>query len=560
MVKLEYPVIDLTADDHDGEPAAQRRRVQVEPDHLLCPITREMFRDPVMVMESGHTYERKAIERHLQNDRTDPLTRARIDTAPVTNMNTRNAVQAWLDENPGITPDGWSSREMLPPQRVATNLSSLSPPAEADLPERIRVLVQMRREIRRLEMIRELRRSEADSSEMIMPLREPRHTRTVRPDRRTQRPTMSPTSNFTISSSTPRRRGRSAAPTRSPDPSMECHRPDLEVLREWRESCPELRDLWRGDDVGRWYGVTWSSDGRVTELHLDGMRLSGQLPRLDGLTLLREVDLTNNRLSGPILEKLFEGLTALWYVNLSGNQLSGPIPEKLFEGLTSLRMVNLARNRLSGPIPEKLFEGLTSLQRVSLPTNQLSGAIPEKLFEGLTSLQDVDLCSNQLSGPIPEKLFEGLTSLQEVRLLGNLLSGPIPAKLFEGLTSLQRVAFSTNLLSGPIPEKLFEGLTSLRWVRLTRNRLSGPIPAKLFEGLTSLQYVDFGNNQLSGPIPEKLFEGLTSLQTVGLRGNQLVGPIPETLFEGLTSLKHVYTLSNQLMGSIPERLRAVVML
>ena len=559
MVKLEYPVIDLTADDHDGEPAAQRRRVQVEPDHLLCPITREMFRDPVMVMESGHTYERKAIERHLQNDRTDPLTRARIDTAPVTNMNTRNAVQAWLDENPGITPDGWSSREMLPPQRVATNLSSLSPPAEADLPERIRVLVQMRREIRRLEMIRELRRSEADSSEMIMPLREPRHTRTVRPDRRTQRPTMSPTSNFTISSSTPRRRGRSAAPTRSPDPSMECHRPDLEVLREWRESCPELRDLWRGDDASHWQGVTWS-DRRVTRLRLTIKRLSGELPRLEGLTSLQAVDLSNNQLSGPIPDRLFEGLTSLQLVWLNNNKLSGPIPEKLFEGLTSLENVHLNNNQLSGPIPAKLFEGLTSLQTLHISCNQLSGPIPEKLFEGLTSLQTVNLYDNQLSGPIPEKLFEGLTSLQEVYLGNNQLSGPIPEKLFEGLTSLQTVDLHYNQLSGPIPEKLFEGLTSLWTVNLNCNQLSGPIPAKLFEGLTSLQYVDFGNNQLSGPIPEKLFEGLTSLQTVGLRGNQLVGPIPETLFEGLTSLKHVYTLSNQLMGSIPERLRAVVML
>ena len=454
MVKREHAVIDLTADDHDGEPAAQRRRVQVEPDHLLCPITREMFRDPVMVLESGHTYEREAIEQHLKNHRTDPLTRARIDTAPVTNMNTRNAVQAWLDENPGVTPDGWKTREVLPPQRVATNLSSLSPPAEADLPEqRIRVLEQMRREIRRLVMIRELRRSEADSSEMLMPLREPRHTRTVRPDRRTQRPTMSPTSNFTISSSTPRRRGRSAAPTRSPDPSMEYHRPDLEVLCEWRESCPELRDLWRGDDAGLWDGV-WLSNGRVTRLTLSNKQLSGQLPRLDGLTSLREVD-------------------------LHGNQLSGPIPEKLFEGLTSLWTVNLSCNRLSGPIPEKLFEGLTSLEEFWLSNNELSGAIPEKLFDGLTSLGVVNLYSNQLTGPIPEKLFEGLTSLEVVRLYGNRLSGPIPEKLFEGLTSLERVDLSTNRLSCPIPEKLFEGLTSLRRVDLCSNQLLGSIPERL---------------------------------------------------------------------------------
>ena len=83
---------------------------------------------------------------------------------------------------------------------------------------------------------------------------------------------------------------------------------DSQVLRAWRESCPELRDLWRGDDASHWQGVTWS-DGRVTELRLTNKRLSGELPRVDGLTSLREVDLCGNQLSGPIPEKLFEGLT-----------------------------------------------------------------------------------------------------------------------------------------------------------------------------------------------------------------------------------------------------------
>ena len=368
-----HPAIGLTADEHDGEPAAQMRRLQKEPDHLLCPITREMFRDPVFLVGSGHTYERKAIEQHLRNDRTDPLTRARIGTAPVTNRIARNAVQAWLDENPGVTPDGWTSREMPPPQ--------------------------------------------------------------------------------------PR--------------GAEYHRPDLEILREWRESCPELRDLWRGDDASHWQGVTWS-DRRVTRLRLTIKRLSGELPRLEGLTSLQAVDLSNNQLSGPIPDRLFEGLTSLQLVWLNNNKLSGPIPEKLFEGLTSLQVVELSNNQLSGPIPEKLFEGLTSLRRVSIGHSQLSGPIPEKLFEGLTSLVVVFLNNNQLSGPIPEKLFEGLTSLVAVWLNNNQLSGPIPEKLFEGLTSLQYVFLNNNQLSGPIPEKLFKGLKWLRRVNLSGNQVSRP--------------------------------------------------------------------------------------
>ena len=44
-----------------------------EPEHLVCPITLFMFRDPVMTT-TGQTYERSAIEKHLQTKTTDPLT------------------------------------------------------------------------------------------------------------------------------------------------------------------------------------------------------------------------------------------------------------------------------------------------------------------------------------------------------------------------------------------------------------------------------------------------------------------------------------------------------
>ena len=344
-----HPAIGLTADEHDGEPAAQMRRLQKEPDHLLCPITREMFRDPVFLVGSGHTYERKAIERHLRSSQFDPISNIPVMSKQlITNWSMRSAVEACLDENPGVTPDGWTSREMLPPQ--------------------------------------------------------------------------------------PR--------------GAEYHRPDLEILREWRESCPEPRDLWRGDDASHWQGVTWS-DRRVTRLRLTIKRLSGELPRLEGLTSLQAVDLSYNQLSGPIPDRLFEGLTALQEVRLYGNQLSGVIPERLFEGLTSLREVDISYNQLSGPIPEKLFEGLTALQTVYLSRNQLTGPIPEKLFEGLTSLRRVSIGHSQLSGPIPEKLFEGLTSLEYVFLNNNQLSGPIPEKLFKGLKRLRRVNLSGNQVSRP---------------------------------------------------------------------------------------------------------------
>jgi len=116
MVKREHPEIDLAAGEVDGEHVVQRRRSQVEPDHLLCPITRDMFRDPVILIESGHTYEKAAIQHHLRLRRTDPRTNVRVQSIALsTNMAIRMAVDAWLADNPGVTPDGWDNRELLAP-------------------------------------------------------------------------------------------------------------------------------------------------------------------------------------------------------------------------------------------------------------------------------------------------------------------------------------------------------------------------------------------------------------------------------------------------------------
>ena len=88
-----------------------------EPEVLLCPITRVMFRDPVMVVDSGHTYERSAILSHFErNGAKDPLTRRALSsTKVVTNWSMRNVVLDWLDKHPDVTPDGWDSRELLEP-------------------------------------------------------------------------------------------------------------------------------------------------------------------------------------------------------------------------------------------------------------------------------------------------------------------------------------------------------------------------------------------------------------------------------------------------------------
>ena len=91
-------------------------------DHLHCPITRVMFRDPVIVVDSGHTYESEAIIQHFKkNGYFDPLTRQRINSNPtvITNFVARKGVQDWLDNNPTLIPEGWPNREVPKCRRIS---------------------------------------------------------------------------------------------------------------------------------------------------------------------------------------------------------------------------------------------------------------------------------------------------------------------------------------------------------------------------------------------------------------------------------------------------------
>ena len=107
------------------------------PEELTCPITRTMFRDPVMVVESGHTYERSDVLSHFRrNGAKDPFTNCALSSTEVmTNWAVRQIVQAWLDEHPGVTPDGWPNRELLAPTAGATLVRVSDAPSSPFLPD-----------------------------------------------------------------------------------------------------------------------------------------------------------------------------------------------------------------------------------------------------------------------------------------------------------------------------------------------------------------------------------------------------------------------------------------
>ncbi|XP_053925198.1 WD repeat, SAM and U-box domain-containing protein 1 isoform X5 [Cuculus canorus] len=75
----------------------QTRSVAV-PDELLCPITRELMKDPVIAAD-GYSYEREAMENWLSNNRrSSPMTNLPLPSPLLTpNRTLKMAISRWLE-------------------------------------------------------------------------------------------------------------------------------------------------------------------------------------------------------------------------------------------------------------------------------------------------------------------------------------------------------------------------------------------------------------------------------------------------------------------------------
>lgn len=72
-----------------------RRRVKgTSKEPFICPITHQIMKDPVMLVETGKSYDRDALDNWLQMSNRDPMSNTVLESKQVqTNYNLRDAIR-----------------------------------------------------------------------------------------------------------------------------------------------------------------------------------------------------------------------------------------------------------------------------------------------------------------------------------------------------------------------------------------------------------------------------------------------------------------------------------
>jgi Leucine-rich repeat (LRR) protein len=286
---------------------------------------------------------------------------------------------------------------------------------------------------------------------------------------------------------------------------------------------------------------------------------------------LCEIDLSNNKLTGPIPKSFFQ-LKYLQYLDFASNKLTGTIALGSIWRLRNLNYLNLCNNMIS--IMEKegdmifshslkiqyiylascnltkfpaSLEYIDSIQGLLLSNNQIEGAIPSWIWE--KHLMYLDLSHNKFTSleksPIVQMTHLIVLELSYNGLQGSILIPSTPSELIF-------LDYSNNEFSSIEPNFVGRYLGNAISINLSKNKLSGHIPLSVCS-LNKLKFLDLSYNNFCGSIPSCLMEKADLMSILKLRENKLRGVLPENIREGC-KLQTIDLNGNRIEGVVPRSL------
>ncbi|XP_057991623.1 receptor-like protein EIX2 [Hevea brasiliensis] len=308
------------------------------------------------------------------------------------------------------------------------------------------------------------------------------------------------------------------------------------------------------DSIPNWF---WDISSNLSLLNVSFNQLHGQLKNPLTVVPFADVDLSSNFLEGPTPLSTFE----IELLELSNNRFSGPIPEKLAQSMPNLVFLSLSGNQLTGDIPVSIG-AMVSLVVLDLSGNSLSGSIPSSIGN-CSFLNAMDLSFNKLSGEIPLS-FSRLNQLRSLHLSNNKF-GEIPSTL-SNLSSLQVLDLAKNNLAGSIPVTFgdFKAMSLEQYINeyLPYGKYRGVYyeeslivnikggAQKYTKTLSLVTSIDLASNNLHGEFPKEITK-LVGLVALNLSKNQVIGQIPGSI-SNLRQISSLDLSHNRLSGAIPS--------
>ncbi|KAG6591394.1 hypothetical protein SDJN03_13740, partial [Cucurbita argyrosperma subsp. sororia] len=211
-------------------------------------------------------------------------------------------------------------------------------------------------------------------------------------------------------------------------------------------------------------------------------------------TAVASIDFNGFQLSAPSLDGFLDQLPDIAVFHANSNNFAGTISTNITR-LPYLYELDVSNNRLSGPFPAAVV-GLNSLTFLDLRFNFFTGSVPPQVF-----VQDLDFLlinNNNFMQSLPNSLSG--THILYLTLANNKFSGPIPGGIVKALSSLTEVLLLNNSLSGCLPYEL-GSLDEAIVFDAGSNRLTGPLPFSL-GCLKNVEQLNFAGNLLYGMVPE----------------------------------------------------------
>ncbi|KAL2622873.1 hypothetical protein R1flu_003078 [Riccia fluitans] len=194
------------------------------------------------------------------------------------------------------------------------------------------------------------------------------------------------------------------------------------------------------------------------------------------LAMVGDVDVSYNRLSDPKPVGTLPADPKIYYLRLSHNLFSGSPPSWLENLVTIAKPSNLEmfENKFTGPVPAYFFSGSNAFGNLNASHNWFTGPLPSITTATVSS---IDLSHNRISGSVTSNFFGALLNTTYFMDLSfNRLTGPLP----ENSGDFQMIYYmdlSDNKLSGEVPDTI-EKMPTLSYLDLSDNNFTGRVPSK----------------------------------------------------------------------------------